>query len=364
MKTTSCLKHSQWYLQERLSLRILRTLLSKKDIKGVGIFFLIFMGASLNHFLIAVEDILFPAIASIGFEKVVFILGHPRSGTTYLHKALHGVPGVHTSSHYDLWFASLILKIVGRPLVSLAAWVTHHWSTRNHPIGIWEELEEHHWLLMRFKSIDIPYIFPSLMDEFSLLEKCLTYTDDDFLFLKRCLQRVLYCQPSTQLYIGRPLALTAKCSLLRRHFPEAKILVCARNPSEVLPSSVDLAANLMKTPLDNQKFQAFLQHGYQTYSKKVFQNINQLFCESQNSSTNHQIYIVLFERLKQDIRSEISLVLSFVRLNADLNELLETIKQFEFKQHQNRKESYEIVNLEEDEILEYQRNISQKIEKR
>lgn len=346
--------------KERLPLQIFMALLKQKDLKGILLFFLMLIGASLNHLLIAVEDILLPEISSIGFEKVVFILGHPRSGTTYLHKALHGAPEVHTSSHYDLWFPSLILKVLGRPLLFLADWVTHHWSTKNHSIGIREELEEHHWLLMRFKSTDIPYVFPSLMNEFSLLKQCLRYTSDDFLFLKKCLQRVLYTKPSAQLYVGCPLGLAADYSLLRRHFPEAKILICARDSAEILPSSVDLAVSLMKRPFNDQKFQAFMRYGYETYSKKVFQNINAIFSKSRNSADG-QIYIVLFERLKRDLRAEIALVLSFIELNTDLNDLIEKIEKFEFKEHQNRQESYEAVNLEEDEILEYQRNINRKI---
>lgn len=148
--------------KERLPLKIFIALLRQKDAKGILIFFLIFIFASLNHFLIAVEDILLPRISSIRFEKVVFILGHPRSGTTYLHKALHGAPGVETSSLYDLWFASIILKRLGQSLLPLVDRITRHWSTQNHPIGIWEELEEHQWLLLRFKSIAIPYVFPSV----------------------------------------------------------------------------------------------------------------------------------------------------------------------------------------------------------
>jgi hypothetical protein len=51
----------------------------------------------LNRTMVMVEDYLFPSLRRIEEEyfnkpnKIVFILGHPRSGTTNIHKAVSGL---------------------------------------------------------------------------------------------------------------------------------------------------------------------------------------------------------------------------------------------------------------------------------
>lgn len=343
-----------------LFLRMLLVFFRHRDFGGMLVFILMSVVAYLNRLLIVIEAFVWPAISEVKFEKVVFILGHQRSGTTYLHKSLHQLPGVHTSSLYDLWFASFILKIIGRPLLPLIDWFTRHWSTDNHPLTAREELEEYLWMTMRFKSIAIPYIFPVLMKDFSLLDHCLTYTDDDFLFFKQCLQRVLYANPSAQVYVGRPLALTIDYPSLRRHFPDTKVILCIRNPDEIMPSWVDHSANATKSSLDNVIFQRFMQYSYRQYSQRILHNMIYAF-QQNHDDRNRLVYGVLFDRIKQDIRSEIESILAFIRLENDHGNSLTCsgdeicIDEVRPEKHRNRSKSHQIVTIDEGDFVQYQK---------
>jgi len=338
---------------DKLPFHIIKALTKNKDIKGFFVFLILFFVAYLNRFLIALEEVIFPRLPNLDLKNVVFILGHQRSGTTYLHKALHQLPGIHSSSFYDLWFASFILKVIGRPCLPLIDFIIRHWSTQNHPIDVHEELEEYFWLIMRFKSIAIPYIFPSLINETQLIDKFLSYTDDDFLFFKKCLQRVLYKKSSSLVYVGRPLSLTANYFSLRRHFPNAKIILCVRHPVDIMTSWVDHSANVIKSSLNSVKFQEFMEYVYQNYSKKVFQSMNLIF-HTDSDNVNRLVYVVLFDRIKHNIHSEIEAILAFIELKNDQNELECHFTKTEDKQHSNREESHDIISLDEDDILSYQ----------
>ena len=78
-----------------------------------------------NRFLMMIEDIIFPGLKVIEADfftkpnKVVFVTGHARSGTTNIHKSLSSLEGVITGKFFDLIFPSLILKYLFSPLISI-----------------------------------------------------------------------------------------------------------------------------------------------------------------------------------------------------------------------------------------------------
>ena len=81
--------------------------------------------AALNRICIVIEDWLFPILHQIEHDlfstpnRVIFILGHGRSGTTNVHKALSSLDGVATGTFYDMLMPSLMLKFVFAPFVKV-----------------------------------------------------------------------------------------------------------------------------------------------------------------------------------------------------------------------------------------------------
>ena len=70
-------------------------------------------------------------------------------------------------------------------------------------------------------------------------------------------------------YVGCPLGFAQNPRLLRKHFPLAKIVVCARDPTAAFPSFVDLLGALTKTQFD-PVFSMRMTTLYQVYSSKVY----------------------------------------------------------------------------------------------
>lgn len=275
------------------------SLIRKRDYLNLLSFLLLSTFAALNRALIAIEEILLPQLSQISLENVVFILGHQRSGTTYLHKSLHSHPDITTSSFYDLWFSSLTLKFIGQPCKPVLNRLTQYWSTPNHPLNLDEELEEFFWLILLFKSMMIPIMFPSLMSDFALINQCMEYTDNDMIFLKKCLQRVLYKSSSPRLYVGRPLMLTARPELLRQHFPNAKILLCIRSPSDCMLSWTDQMASVTNHQPTERLIQSFMHYIYHIYSQNVFENIEQILCDDLKGDKG-LVHPILFEVLTRN----------------------------------------------------------------
>lgn len=93
---------------------------------GAALSFVLFsMWIPGNRLLMAVEDVIFPELKDVGEEyftkrnKLVFITGHQRSGTTNVHKAVSSLKGVNTGTQLDGATPSLIMKYLTYPLVQL-----------------------------------------------------------------------------------------------------------------------------------------------------------------------------------------------------------------------------------------------------
>jgi hypothetical protein len=125
----------------------------QKDYKNLVIRVVISPLSFVNRFFICLEDWLVPSLKQIEHDlvntpnRVIFVFGHPRSGTTNIHKGLSSLAGVATGHYYDILMPSLTLKYLCYPIVALlnkvffSAMVNAE-NCPNHKIGPWEELEE------------------------------------------------------------------------------------------------------------------------------------------------------------------------------------------------------------------------------
>ena len=103
--------------------------------------------------LIWFEEIIFRSELEEVYDKVplVFIVGHPRSGTTNLHKSISSLPQAMCGYQFDWPAASLIQKYacqtVKHVLSAFLFKFTMKGETANHKMGITEELEEDFWMI-------------------------------------------------------------------------------------------------------------------------------------------------------------------------------------------------------------------------
>jgi hypothetical protein len=99
-----------------------------------------------------IEDFIFPSLEEIEKEfftkpnRLVLVLGHPRSGTTNVQKSLCSLPNSINGTQFDLMAPSLLMKYAVTPLRRVVNWLFYRkiveGDIRNHKIGVSEELEE------------------------------------------------------------------------------------------------------------------------------------------------------------------------------------------------------------------------------
>ncbi len=211
--------------------------------------FLVPVYACFTRLTLLIDRFVFPAYRRVAVKSPIFILGHPRSGTTFLHRLLTHTRDFAAFEAWELAFPALTARRLIAPLV-------HRLAGRGKGVVVAAEVGHQ----VRMTEID--------EDEalfFHLLDTEMITTISPIGFVDQALDRLLFHdqQPHEErgvrffrtvwqrqiLHTGRsqlisklpPSALRTKTLL--KVFPDARIIYLARSPLEVIPSFLSLHRN-------------------------------------------------------------------------------------------------------------------------
>jgi len=294
-------------------------LLQVGDLVGLAKFAMLSAVSGANHLFMPVEDSLLPGILETPLDQAVFIIGHQRSGTTHLHKALNSVLQPDYATMFDIACPSLILRVGLSPFRLLVDAMLATVSSDQHRAASSEEGEEHTWLLHRWRTEALFMLFPSLhmhpnLD--TLFRQRVSHSEEDVQYIRRCMQGVVYgrrlwrgsvSDGGRRLYIGKPLGLTLDLTALRQSFPESSFVVCIREPQAAFASWCQLFATISGRQLDDPALRRMTECMYAAYSRPIF-----LAALALAQSGDPRTHIVSFEDWKQRPAATVASVLAFV----------------------------------------------------
>ncbi|MBT6834810.1 MAG: hypothetical protein HOA61_02100, partial [Bacteroidetes bacterium] len=132
----------------------------------------------INWIFLLLDELIFPSYRRIKIEKAVFIIGVPRSATTYLFNVLSQDSGnFHCFKLWELVFAPAISqkyvfkliisidKLIGKPLYKLSIMfdnIVFGKFREIHDIGLTKPEEDEVLFLYNFSSIYFYYFYPEL----------------------------------------------------------------------------------------------------------------------------------------------------------------------------------------------------------
>jgi hypothetical protein len=206
------------------------------------------------------DELLFRPYHRVEVHEPVFIVGNPRSGTTFLHRLIAKDSARYsTMEMWEILFAPAVVtrrtvrtlarldRLLGAPIHKIIARMERRWHEENtmHRVSL-RAPEEDDYLLL--------HIFSALTAGLSagLLEEAVPYTYFDTKlpprdrrrimdFYRRCVQRHLYAhRAADRHYLAKNPALSPKLASLLERFPDAKIICLVRSPFEMVPSYVSM----------------------------------------------------------------------------------------------------------------------------
>lgn len=217
------------------------------------------------------DRIFFPKFKTVKIREPIFILGNPRSGTTFLHRLLaKDNNNFVTMKTWEIFAAPSIVgrKIVrkltkldrqiGKPGRKQLEEIEYRIQKDNpiHKMAFWQPEEDDYLFLHIWSSLKA-WTLSGMVKEakiYTYFDKLMPQQDKDRIlkFYKRCLQRHLFFHKTkNKHYLAKNPNFTPMIGSLNNHFPDCKIIYLIRNPLKVIPSFVSMLKKQSKV-LDNQ----------------------------------------------------------------------------------------------------------------
>jgi omega-hydroxy-beta-dihydromenaquinone-9 sulfotransferase len=258
------------------------TPLSLRRLFFLGLFFIFFPIFQLfNFFCFILDDLFFPGYRKIELKPPVFIIGNPRSGTTFMHRLM--AKDTDCFFYFKTWeiiFPAIIQKkffcLIDRIDCVMGGYlgkVVRHFEVlllgnflRKHPTGLFYPEEDEILLIHIFSSVYLMFFFPLIeeISDFVRFDQSITPENKQRImtFYKNCIKRQAYYKGGKTTLLSKNPAFSSKVDTLYRYFPDCNIIYMLRNPLDVIPSMISEVLTTCIYPLNQTGplhiFQTFL----------------------------------------------------------------------------------------------------------
>lgn len=316
----------------------------------------------LLYFGLLIDEIFFRSYRKKSITKPIFLIGHPRSGTTFLHKFL-----IKNNSQLEgmyLWrmiFSTLLSRFIFKPILGFIdkLFPKNLYDPKIHKTGFLEpETDDVAYFFKRFNGMFFWLYFNALKEypnkdalEKELIKDCeLNLVLDN---LETLYKKNLFT--SNKRIFSKSFSLILDIKKVKDKFSDSKIIILIRDPLEVIPSCMSLARNVQSNINKFEKLK-------QSYKNNYYRNLyyaSQIFYEKLISQLNKELkenedYILVnYKDFLSNFDSTIRRISEYCDLEID-HKLKEAIKKQEQKQQSYRsKHNYclEEFGLSKDEIL-------------
>ncbi|UHD17697.1 sulfotransferase [Thiocapsa bogorovii] len=203
------------------------------------------------------DEIFYRGYRRVEIREPLFVLGVPRSGTTYLHRLTANDTALTTFSTWECLFAPSVTQRrfwlglgridarIGRPLGRMLDWIERHafkGLDAVHAMRL-SDPEEDYFALMPALAcfiLVIPFPQSDLLWQIGLFDRDMPEARRARLmdFYHRCLQRHLFVHGPEKRLLSKNAAFAPLAGSLAARFPDARFVVCLREPHATLPSQL------------------------------------------------------------------------------------------------------------------------------
>lgn len=217
--------------------------------------FLLLQG--INVICLQLDNWLFPGYRKVTVKEPVFIVGIPRSGTSFLHMLLAlDDRRFTTTALWELIFAPSIIQrrfwcglgrldaLIGCPLGRSLSGVERlllSWLDDVHKTGLHSPEEDFLGLLPAGGCFLLVLLFPQQrLWRLAYFDRDLTDAEQARIlrFYRGLVQRHLYCHGQDKTYLSKNPSFSPMVKGLARTFPDARFIATFRNPTDAVPSQV------------------------------------------------------------------------------------------------------------------------------
>ena len=286
----------------------------------------------INHICLLLDNILF-SFHSVKIKKPLFIIGFPRSGTTFLHKMILNDSQFTTPYLWELIFApSIIQKKIYNLFSNIFKKINFVSKTNQlfrpltytldniHEIHLNNPEEDYLFLIPFGGCFLLTLIFP-IEEIWNLYNFDKNFTDSQRLRLlkkyKTLVKRHLYFYGKDKIYLSKNPHFTCFSKSLINVFPDCNIVGCHRDPIKSLPSVL-----------------TSMEPGYKLMSRKITDDIHYFIdmyvvyfsALKIQHLENHNFVLIEMKDIKNNLKTSIFNIYKTFNYNLN-NEFINLIKQ-------------------------------------
>ncbi len=271
------------------------------------------------------DELFYRGYRDVTLEQPVFILGVPRSGTTFLHRVLSDHNAFTTFSTWECFFAPSITQRrfwlglgkldakIGRPLQRSLDWIQTRLLSGLDGIHAtrMDAAEEDYLTLLPILSsfiLVLPFPHADSIWRMGSFDRDMPATERDAImkFYRAMLQKHLYVHGPDKRLLSKNAAFASLADGLSQTFPDARFFCCLRDPLEALPSQLSsIQAGIVlfdaesQGPVYQQKMLELFEYYYQHLLDSLPQHAADrvAFINMQNLQT--QLYSTLLPLLNR-----------------------------------------------------------------
>lgn len=271
------------------------------------------------------DALLVPGFKRKVIDRPIFIVGNPRSGTTFLHRFLAEQGDVVGFALYEMLVPSLTGRALLRPLLPILGALNpgkHHAAAAHETSLDALETDDAAIFLRFFDGVFLYAYFlcwddPDPSDMFEQLEPGSPQTERDLDFYEQCLRRNLHRSGKARV-LGKLFTFPPRIDDVLRRFPDAKLIYMVRDPSETLPSGLSLVTGVQEQAFRISRLPEPTRARFVARLSKGLSLLLTRFVERYRSGEipPDNLMIVRYPDLLDDFEGTIERVLEFAELEA------------------------------------------------
>lgn len=301
------------------------------------------------------DRIFFPRYAKEQIKKPVFIIGNPRSGTSFLHRLLCQTNDFVAFETWQLFVPSLTARVLVKPIVN--------YLIKSGRTKLMPEESGHEFYINAIEHDEFLFVH-NLDTQFVILLSPLAFDDKDYpelcfydqqpesrrqnsvRFFKSCLQRQAYYLGKEQV-IAHTHFSTCRVKTLLEAFPDAKFIYLVRSPYETIPSHLTLEYNTFKNQnrlndVPSSDLQRYFNRRY-NYDLELYRYFYEL--QKNQEIPAESLLVVPYQHLKKDLAQTVEQIMAFIGIkpSAELQQVIQQQAESQFDYQRKHK----LMNLED-----------------
>ncbi|MCB2182963.1 MAG: sulfotransferase [Desulfobulbaceae bacterium] len=305
-----------------------------------------------TFFTLALDHLFFPGFKKVHVKKPFFIIGHPRSGTTFLHHLLTQTNEAAAFKCWHLLFPALTARKLFKPLIHRLIKTGKSEvmpEETGHKMDL-DKVEEEEMLFLN--TYDTQFVPAGLLG----LDDCqypeLQHHDQQpkshrfrsLRFLNGCFQRQIHYTGKSQI-IAQTHFSTHRLKTMLEFYPDAKFVYIIRNPHHVVPSflsllhkSIDFRWGLAQIPKDI----------LQRYNERRYQSMIDLYryfydLQKNNELPIDRVMVMPYDLLRNDLVRAFKQIVDFCGIEVS-DELREKVTH-RAENQQSYKRKHQVMDL-------------------